>query len=190
MRAAQAGRSSFRLRRRAAEEAAVEHGDGDVAQASRRRRIHDPRVPGSIQRLGDGSREGRIRHRRAMPRPRVGTDAALSYDRSDRFVLRAPIMSSWADRLRRNRRQRDRASQGRGVIPVEVTQTPWHFTTWLDLLDHWQTGIAGGLAFAAGFGTVVATMIIARRQNRRLAQGSRRGYRRDPRADRRRSEAN
>ncbi len=42
--------------------------------------------------------------------------------------------------------------------------TPWHFTTWLDLLDHWQTGIAGFLAFAAGFGTVVATMIIARRQ--------------------------
>jgi hypothetical protein len=40
----------------------------------------------------------------------------------------------------------------------------WHFTTWLDLLDHWQTGIAGFLAFAAGFGTVVATMIIARRQ--------------------------
>jgi hypothetical protein len=41
---------------------------------------------------------------------------------------------------------------------------PWHFTTCLDLLDHWQTGIAGFLAFAAGFGTVVATMIIARRQ--------------------------
>jgi hypothetical protein len=40
----------------------------------------------------------------------------------------------------------------------------WHFTTWLDLLDHWQTGLAGFLAFAAGFGTVVATMIIARRQ--------------------------
>jgi hypothetical protein len=41
---------------------------------------------------------------------------------------------------------------------------PWHFTTWLDAIDHWQTGIAGLLAFAAGFGTVVATMIIARRQ--------------------------
>jgi hypothetical protein len=41
---------------------------------------------------------------------------------------------------------------------------PWHFSTWLDLFDHWQTGIAGLLAFAAGFGTVVATMIIARRQ--------------------------
>jgi hypothetical protein len=51
------------------------------------------------------------------------------------------------------------------VIPVEVPQTPWHFTTWLELLDHWQTGITGVLAFAAGFGTVVvATMIIARRQ--------------------------
>jgi hypothetical protein len=40
----------------------------------------------------------------------------------------------------------------------------WHFTTWLDLLDHWHTGIAGFLVFAAGFGTVVATLIIARRQ--------------------------
>ena len=50
------------------------------------------------------------------------------------------------------------------MIPVEVTQTPWHFTTGLDALDHWQTVIAGVLAFAAGFGTVVATMIIARRQ--------------------------
>ena len=34
----------------------------------------------------------------------------------------------------------------------------------LDLLDHWQTVVAGVLAFAAGFGTVVATMIIASRQ--------------------------
>ncbi len=50
------------------------------------------------------------------------------------------------------------------MTPVEVAQTPWHFTTGLDALDHWQTIIAGVLAFAAGFGTVVATMIIAQRQ--------------------------
>jgi hypothetical protein len=50
------------------------------------------------------------------------------------------------------------------MIPVEVNSAPWHFTTWLDLFDHWQTGIAGFLAFVAGFGTVVATIIIARRQ--------------------------
>jgi hypothetical protein len=43
-------------------------------------------------------------------------------------------------------------------------QIPWHFTTWLDMLDHRQTGIAGVLALLAGFGTVAATMIIARRQ--------------------------
>jgi hypothetical protein len=48
------------------------------------------------------------------------------------------------------------------VIPVD---TPWHYTTPLDALDHWQTGIAGFLAFVAGFGTVVVTMIIARRQS-------------------------
>ena len=41
---------------------------------------------------------------------------------------------------------------------------PWHFTTWLDLFDHWQTGIAGALALLAGFGTVAATIIIASRQ--------------------------
>jgi hypothetical protein len=26
---------------------------------------------------------------------------------------------------------------------------PWHFTTWLDLLDHWQTIIAGFAALLA-----------------------------------------
>jgi hypothetical protein len=50
------------------------------------------------------------------------------------------------------------------VIPVEVTQTPWHYTTFWDWVDHWQTLIAGGFALLAGFGTVVGTMIIARRQ--------------------------
>jgi hypothetical protein len=50
------------------------------------------------------------------------------------------------------------------MIPVEVAQTPWHFTTMPHALDHWQTIIAGVLAFVAGFGTVAATMIIARRQ--------------------------
>jgi hypothetical protein len=40
------------------------------------------------------------------------------------------------------------------VIPVEVTQTPWAtFWAWV---DHWQTLIAGFLAFVAGVGTVVA----------------------------------
>jgi hypothetical protein len=28
-----------------------------------------------------------------------------------------------------------------GMIPVEITQTPWHFTTWPDALDRWQTGV-------------------------------------------------
>ncbi len=37
-------------------------------------------------------------------------------------------------------------------------------TTGLDLLDHWQTLFAGVLAGAAGFGAVVTTMIMARRQ--------------------------
>jgi hypothetical protein len=50
------------------------------------------------------------------------------------------------------------------MIPVEVTAAPWHYTTWPDALDHWQTVIAGVLALAAGVLTVVATMIITRKQ--------------------------
>jgi hypothetical protein len=37
------------------------------------------------------------------------------------------------------------------VIPVEVTQTPWHFTTFWDWVDHWQTLIAGLVALVAAF---------------------------------------
>ena len=50
------------------------------------------------------------------------------------------------------------ASVFAGAAP---TPPPWHFTTWPDFFDHWQTLIGGGLAFLAGVGTVVATMIIA-----------------------------
>lgn len=35
------------------------------------------------------------------------------------------------------------------MIPVEITQTPWHFTTFWDWLDHWQTGLAGAGALLA-----------------------------------------
>jgi hypothetical protein len=55
-----------------------------------------------------------------------------------------------------------RASKGRGVIPVEVTQTPWAtFWAWV---DHWQTLIAGFLALLAAFGTIWMTSRIANRQ--------------------------
>jgi hypothetical protein len=50
------------------------------------------------------------------------------------------------------------------MIPVEVTQTPWHFTTWPDAFDHWQTIIAGVLALAAAVGTIVMTSRIANSQ--------------------------
>jgi hypothetical protein len=50
------------------------------------------------------------------------------------------------------------------VTPVEVAQTPRHFTTSLDALDPWQTGIAGSLTLVAGFGTVLETRRIANRQ--------------------------
>jgi hypothetical protein len=40
------------------------------------------------------------------------------------------------------------------VIPVEVTQALWRFTTPLDALDHWQTLFAGGLAVLAAWRTI------------------------------------
>jgi hypothetical protein len=44
---------------------------------------------------------------------------------------------------------------------------PWHYTTPLDLLDHWQTLIAGGLALLAAGLTVWVTMSIERRKAKR-----------------------
>ena len=44
------------------------------------------------------------------------------------------------------------------MIPVEVTQAPWHATGFWDWVDHWQTLIAGALAFVAGVATVVAAI--------------------------------
>ena len=39
---------------------------------------------------------------------------------------------------------------------------PWHFTTWLDLLDHWQTFIAGLAALIAAIITVGVTLRVER----------------------------
>jgi hypothetical protein len=41
---------------------------------------------------------------------------------------------------------------------------PWHFTTWLDLLDHWQTLVTGVLAVLAAVGTILATIKSANRE--------------------------
>ncbi len=41
---------------------------------------------------------------------------------------------------------------------------PWHYTTYLDLLDHWQALIAGVLGFAAAIGVVWVTLRIERRK--------------------------
>jgi hypothetical protein len=46
------------------------------------------------------------------------------------------------------------------VIPVEVTQTPWHYTNFWDWLDHWQTLIAGGFALLAAIIAVLVTIRI------------------------------
>jgi hypothetical protein len=50
-----------------------------------------------------------------------------------------------------------------------ICPPPWHFTTWLDLdlLDHWQTLIAGGLALLAAIIAALIAVISARRKERR-----------------------
>ena len=48
-------------------------------------------------------------------------------------------------------------------------QTPWRFTTWLDLLDHWQSLVAGVLAFIAAVIVVVGAEWFARRRDRQEA---------------------
>jgi hypothetical protein len=45
-----------------------------------------------------------------------------------------------------------------------VSAEPWHFTTWLDLFDHWQALIAGALGFAAAIIVVRFTLRIERRK--------------------------
>lgn len=44
---------------------------------------------------------------------------------------------------------------------------PWHYTTFLDLLDRWQALIAGVLGFAAAIGVVWVTLRIERRKLQR-----------------------
>jgi hypothetical protein len=55
------------------------------------------------------------------------------------------------------------AGSGLRVAPMYATP-PWHFTTWLDLFDHWQTLIAGLLAVLAAWRTIRATTKSADRE--------------------------
>jgi hypothetical protein len=50
-----------------------------------------------------------------------------------------------------------------------ICPPPWRFTTWfdLDLLDHWQTLIAGGLALLAAIIAALIAVCSARRKERR-----------------------
>ena len=53
------------------------------------------------------------------------------------------------------------------MILVEVTQPPGHFTTWLDLLDHWQSLVAGSVALIAALIAVLVPERFARRKEQR-----------------------
>jgi hypothetical protein len=50
---------------------------------------------------------------------------------------------------------------------------PWHFTTWLDLADHWQSLIAGVFALIAAAFAVVGTATIERRKAKAEVEGVR-----------------
>jgi hypothetical protein len=56
------------------------------------------------------------------------------------------------------------------VIPVEVTQTPWHYTTFWDWVDHWQTLIAGLVALLAALIAIFGAEFFARCKERREIQ--------------------
>jgi hypothetical protein len=57
--------------------------------------------------------------------------------------------------------------RGEGHPKSPVMTEPWHFTTWLDLFDHWQALVAGVLGFAAGIFTVRYTLLGERRKAQR-----------------------
>jgi hypothetical protein len=50
------------------------------------------------------------------------------------------------------------------MIPVEVTQSTWHYSTPLDFLDHWQILLGGGAALIAALLTIGVTLQSERRQ--------------------------
>jgi hypothetical protein len=60
--------------------------------------------------------------------------------------------------------------KGSGVIPVE---TPWHFTTPLDALDHWQSLAAGFVALVAALIAIFGAEFFARCKERREIQALR-----------------
>lgn len=41
---------------------------------------------------------------------------------------------------------------------MAIGSVPWHYTTFVDLIDHWQTLLAGLFAFAAAVIAVVLTL--------------------------------
>jgi hypothetical protein len=59
------------------------------------------------------------------------------------------------------------------VIPVEVNSAPWHYTTFPEALDHWQTLIAGGVALLAALIAFFGAEFFARRKARREIQALR-----------------
>ena len=59
------------------------------------------------------------------------------------------------------------------MIPVEVTQAPWHFTSVPDALDHWQSLAAGFVALLAALFAVFGAEVFARCKERREIQALR-----------------
>jgi hypothetical protein len=54
-----------------------------------------------------------------------------------------------------------------------LAQTPWHYTTWLEALDHWQTLATGLIAIAAALIAVGVPEFFARRRARQQVEAFR-----------------
>src|ERR1700722_3908782 len=55
----------------------------------------------------------------------------------------------------------------RGAYQTGGIALPWHYTTFVDFVDHWQTLLAGLIALVAAIITVVVTLKVERRKAER-----------------------
>jgi hypothetical protein len=98
-----------------------------------------------------------------------------------RTLLRSPASFPTISPDRQRHCQMARAtSKGRGVIPVEGTSAPWHYTTFPEALDHWQSLAAGGVALIAALVAIFGAEFFARGKERREIEALRASFGRDP----------
>jgi hypothetical protein len=98
----------------------------------------------------------------------IGNAVVQAYQRSSMIERQTDHERVGVVPVGRSRRQRGRSSKGRGMIPVEVIQTPGHYTTFWDWLDHWQSLAAGFVALLVALFAVFEGHGQARRELQRV----------------------